>query len=332
MNRSETLAAIKKSAIETGVGGQLNDEQSDAFVQEVQDRSTFGSQIRTERRRAPKGTIDKMGIGSRLIRGHKENTDDGYRAGVNTGEVPYTAEEMWLPFEITKNFTHENLEGASAEAKILDLMFNQWGLDLDDLRINGDSDSADDFVGLDDGLVKLVTTSENTHHVESKKVKDEDGNKLEGKMDSALFFALFLATPTKYVNGGRMRWMMSPARWVTWIQTLTGRQTAAGDAALMNQKLFPLGIPPFIGTGSTQDGVVMPGIASFPDDLIILADPQNVCEVVTWDIESYSVKAGQDWELTTRRKDGYVSFIKRDLIVMEDDAIAYADELNAVGA
>ena len=332
MNRSEILEAIKKNAIETGVGGQLNDEQSDAFVQEVQDRSTFGSQIRSERRRAPKGTIDKMGIGSRLIRGHKENTDDGYRAGVNTGEVPYDAGELWLPFEITKNFGHENLEGAGAEAKIQSLMFNQWGLDLDDLRINGDEDSADDFVGLDDGLVKLVTASDDTHHVESKKVKGPDGNKLEGAMATELFFALVYATPTKYFNTGRLRWLMSPARWVTWIESLINRPTGVGDAALTAKDLFPLGVPPFIGTGSTAGGPVVPGVPSFPDDLIVLADPQNFCEVTTWDIESYSVKAGQDWELTTRRKDGYVSFIKRDLIVMEDDAVAYADELTAIGA
>jgi hypothetical protein len=330
MDNAAALVEVAKAAIETGAGGQLNDSQSDAFIQEIQDKSSFGAQIRIERRRAPKGTIDKIGVGRRLLRGHKENTDDGYRAGVNTGEVLYDAGELWLPIEITRNFKHENLEGDSAEAKILDLITNQFALDLDDLRINGDEESADPMLKEDDGFVKLITDSADTHHVKGGKVKDSGGNELKGAMDTALFFALLYATPTKYINTGRLRWGMSPARWVTWIESLVQRETAVGDAALTAKDLFPLGIPPFIATSSTNGGATIPGIPGFPDDLITLFDPQNVCEVITWDIERYTVKAGQDWELTTRRKDGHVFFIKRDLIVVEDDAVAYADELSAI--
>jgi hypothetical protein len=326
------LVDMAKAAIETGAGGQLNDAQSSAFVQEIQDKSSFGSQIRTERRRAPKGTIEKMGIGSRLIRGHKENTDDGYRAGIKTDDVAYDASELWLPFEITRNFLHENIEGPAAEARILDLMTNQWALDLDDLRINGDEESADPMLKEDDGLIKLVTDSEDTHHVKGAKVKDSEGEELKGAMGTELFFALLYATPNKHVNSGRLRWFMSPSRWVTWIESLINRQTAVGDAALTAKDLYPLGIPPFMASSSTAGGATIPGVPGFSDDLIVLADPQNFCEVITWDVERYSVKAGQDWELTTRRKDGHVFFIKRDFILLEDDAISYADELSAIGA
>lgn len=332
MENRDALAELVKAAIETKVGGQLNDEQSQAFIQEVQAKSSFGSQIRTERRRAPKGKIEKMGIGSRLVRGHSENTDDGYRASITTDDVSYDAGELWLPFEVTKNFLHENIEGESAEARILDLMTNQWALDLDDLRINGDENSADPFLELDDGMVKLVTESATTHHVDGAAVLDSDGKALAGAMDSALFFALFYATPNKYANSGRLRWGMSPSRWVTWIESLIQRQTAVGDAALTAKDLYPLGIPPFMASSSTDGGPVVPGIPNFPDDLIVLFDPQNTCEVITWDVERYTVKAGEDWELTTRRKNGHVMFIKRDFILIEEDAISYADGLDPIGS
>lgn len=332
MDNPQALVALAKAAIETGAGGQLNDSQSSAFIQEILDKSSFGSQIRSERRRAPKGTIEKMGIGSRLVRGHKENTDDGYRAGITTDDVAYDAGELWLPFEITRNFLHENIEGPAAEARIMDLMTSQWALDLDDLRINGDEESADPMLKEDDGLVKKVTKSAKTHHVKGAKVKDSEGNELKGAMDTALFFALLYATPNKYVNSGRLRWGMSPSRWVTWIESLVQRETAVGDAALTAKDLYPLGIPPFIASSSTEGGATIPGIPAFPDDLVILFDPQNLCEVTTWDVESFTVRAGQDWELTTRRKDGHVFFIKRDFILLEDDAISYADELSAITA
>jgi hypothetical protein len=331
MDRREILAAIQKGTIERNVGGQLNPEQAKAFIQEVQEKSAFGSAIGSEQRTAPKGTVDKMGNGSRLVRGRKENTDDGYRAGISTDEIEYDAKDLWLPFEVTEDFFHENIEGQSAEAKILNRMTRQFALDLDDLNINGDEEDADAFVGLDDGLIKLATASTSTHHVEGAKVKSAEGKELGGAMAKELFFQLKYAMPNKYVNSGGLRWLMSPNRWTTWIEYLTNRQTGAGDAALMAKELWPLGIPPFVGY-SSDESAPMPGIAAWPDDLIMLADLSNFTRVITWDIQRYRVTGDTDWELATRRKRGYVFFIKQDFIVQEDDAVAYCDELSAITA
>ena len=40
-------------------------------------------------RQSKSGEIDKIGIASRIIRGKKENSDDGYRAGVATKVIEY---------------------------------------------------------------------------------------------------------------------------------------------------------------------------------------------------------------------------------------------------
>lgn len=330
MDRREVLAEIQKSTIERNVGGQLNPGQAKAFIQEVQEKSAFGSAIGLETPREPEGTIDKMGNGSRLVRGRKENTDDGYRAGISTSEIEYKSKDLWLPFEVTEDFFHENIEGESAEAKILNRMTRQFALDLDDLDINGDEASEDAFVSLDDGLLALAKGSEATHHVKGAKVKDAEGNELKGAMGKELFFQLKYAMPNKHFNSGGMRWLMSPNRWTTWIEYLTNRETAAGDAALMAKELFPLGIPPFVGFSSDKSAP-MPGIPAWPDDLIMLADLSNFTRVITWDIQRYRVTGETDWELATRRKRGYVFFIKKDFIIQEDDAVAYCDELSAIG-
>ncbi len=335
MDRRQALAEFQKATIDTSVGGQLNPEQSKVFIQEVMEKSGFGGAIKLERRTAPKGTIDKMGSGSRLVRGRKENTDDGYRASITTDDIEYDAKDLWLPFEVTEDFFHENIEGESAEAKVVNRMTSQFALDLDDLNINGNEADASEesaFLGLDDGLIKLATSSADTHHVKGAKVKDHEGNELKGAIAKEIFFQLKYAMPNKYVNSGRLRWFMSPNRWTSWIEYLTNRQTPAGDAALTATQFFPLGIPPFIGTSSDENSSPMPGVPFWPDDLIMLADPQNFDRVVTWDIERYRVTGATDWELATRRKRGYVFFIKQDFLIVEDDAIAYADELSAITA
>lgn len=332
MDRRQALAELQKATIETSAGGQLTPEQANAFIQEVMEKSGFGNAIEGIKKKAPKGTFDKMGNASRLIRGRKENSDDGYRAGITHDDLEYDAHDLKLPWEITEDYFHENIEGESVEAKILNRMTAQFALDLDDLNINGDEEDEGeeaDFVALDDGLIKLATTSEVTHHVKGAKVKDEDGEELKGALSKEIFFQIARALPDKYKNSGGMKWLMSPTAWMAWVEYLTGRPTGVGDAALTSKAVNPLGIAPLVGASSDVESAV-PGIPAWPDDLIMLADPKNFARVITWDIERLKVTGQTDWELAMRRKRGYVFFIKQDFIVTEDDAVAYADELTGI--
>lgn len=334
-DRRQALAELQKATIDTAVGGQLNPEQAKAFMQEIQDSSSFGSQIRQEQRTATKGTIEKMGSGSRLIRGAIENADDGYRAGISTDEIEYDAGKLKLPFEVTEDFFRHNIEGQPVEPKIVGRMTRQFGNDLDDLNINGDeSDVSGEaaFVALDDGLLVKAETGGHTHRVKATEVKDGEGKKLEGAMASELFFAAKYAMPDKYVNSGRLRWMMSPNRWTSWIESLIHRNTGVGDAALTAKDLYPLGIPPMIAASSTENPNPMPGVPFFPDDRILLCDPQNLVRVVTWDVRSKRVTGDTDWELATRDKRGYIFFIEQDFVIEEEDAIVDLFELGAITA
>ena len=316
MNRAELLAKIQKATIETGAGGQLKPKQDKAFIQRVMEVSAFGKAINLVRPGPePKGEFTKMGNSPRLIRRHTENTDTGYRAGITTDDIEYDATTVHLPFEITENFFHTNLEGEAVEPKIVDRMARQFALDLDDLNWNGDEEDSDDFVSLDDGILKICETSSDVHRVDAQSLDSS------GAMDKEVWFALKYAMPDIFVNSGRLRWFMSPNRWTSWIEYLTGRETAAGDAALMAKDLYPLGIPPFVGAAS-DDSAPMPGVPFMPDDRIILADPKNFDRVITWDTQRYRVTGATDWELAMRRKRGYVTFLTADFIIEEEAAVA----------
>ena len=316
MNRRAALAELQKATIDTSVGGLLTPEQSKAFIEEATDSSVFGSKIQTIRKRAPEGEISKLGVGSRLLRGKPENADDGYRAGATTDDVAYSAKKVWLPFEITNDWSHENIEGESAKAKVIKAMQKQLGLDLDDLDINGDTASSDAFVKIDDGLLKLAAALPSGQRVDTDSINS-------GAFGKEVFKAMIDAMPDKYLAQPGLSWLASPTVAFAWTEYLSERDTAAGDGALMGKGFGPYGIPWFNGQG---DGA-RPGIPFFPDNRIILADPQNFARVVTWDVRKFTVTPETDWELATRDKEGHVYFIKRDFIILEDEAVVDAYDL-----
>ena len=108
--------------------GLLQPEQARKFIQQTFDATNLGPLVRHV----------KIGIASRILRAKVENTDDGYRAGVNTNVIEYACKAVRLPWEITEETLRENIEGQQLEAIITDLMTTQLGVDLEDLYLNGD--------------------------------------------------------------------------------------------------------------------------------------------------------------------------------------------------
>lgn len=315
MDRREALAVIQKATIDTTVGaaGLLSPSQSAAFIQTIKDKSDFGKAIRVERRRSATGELNKLTSGSRLLRAKAENADDGYRAQVSFPTVDYEAKKMWLPWEVTEDLYHENIEEQALEAKILDEMSQQFALDWDDLDVNGDEASANAFLQINDGLLTLLADT-----VGHPGVHRVDGSTINGgAISKDHFFAARYAMPDKYVSRGSLRWLASGSRIVSWTESLTDRATAAGDAALFMEGRGPLGI----------EWLEVPAM---PDDRIVLADPKNLVRVVTWDVRRRKVTGETDWELATRDKRGYLFFVKPDFVILEDDAVVDVHTLDPV--
>jgi len=95
---------IRKAAVSTSSmsSGLLNPEQSRKFIQQTFEATNLGGLIRHEMRTAKTGEIDKIGIASRILRKKTENSDDGYRAGINESQVDYSTTAVRLPWEITE--------------------------------------------------------------------------------------------------------------------------------------------------------------------------------------------------------------------------------------
>lgn len=310
-DRRKALGKLQKSTIDTtmGAGGLLSPSQSESFIQIVKDRSTFGDAIKLVRRKTTTGEINKLTSGSRLLRGKAENSDDGHRVGVEFPTVDYEAKKMWLPWEVTEDEYHENIEGEKLEAKILDEMTQQLALDWDDLDVNGDEEAVGDdadFLNINDGILVQYedNASGNVHRIDASDING-------GALSKEHFFAMKYAMPNKFINQGKLRFLLSPNRATTWVEYLTDRETAAGDAALLA-----------MGThGNRPLNIEFFEVPSFPDDRIVLTAPENIARVVTWDVRRKKVTGETDWELATRDKRGYLFFLSSDVISLEDDAV-----------
>jgi len=298
---------INKAAIETAslAYGNLNPEQAQKFIQQTFEVTNLGPLVRHVMRRAKTGEIDKIGIASRIVRAKTENTDDGYRAGVDTDVIEYACKAIRLPWEITEETLHENIEGESLEAIITNLMTTQLGVDLEDLYLNGDeatpsSDPDFDFLKLNDGWIKQIRNGGHTFDATGKTAMDLD-----------LFYKTLQLLPNKY-NNGKLRWLMSPKRAQEWELYLLNKVIGAGGA-----------VPDSVYTAPAK----IPSIAcpSMSDDKILLTDPKNLIVVNTYDMKMRKTTEGK--EAIMKDKRFYVCHLDYDPIIEEDDATAIIENL-----
>ena len=148
--------ALSKATITTtdATAGLLDPEQGRAFIRALKESTSLSTKIRQEVRTASSGEINKLATGSRIIRSATENADDGYRVGATFDTVEYTTRKIRLPWEVTEDVFHENIEGEGLEADLTSEMTTQFALDLEDLEINGDTTSLNAFVQINDGILK----------------------------------------------------------------------------------------------------------------------------------------------------------------------------------
>lgn len=306
----ENSTIIRKAAISTGTlsSGLLNPEQARKFIQQTFDATNLGGLVRHEMRTAKTGEIDKIGIASRIVRKKTENTDDNYRATVNTSQIEYATTAIRLPWEITEETLRENIEGQNFEQIVTDLMTAQLGVDMEDLYLNGDEatkpeDPDYDFLKINDGWVKQI---ENGGHI-------EDAGSSEMSLD--LFYKALASMPNKY-NNGRLRWLMSPRRAQQWELFLLNKVIGAGGAVPDSIYTSPAKIP----------AVECPSLS---DDIILLTDPRNLIVVNTYGVQIRKTTEGKEAIMQDKRF--YVTHLDYDPIIEELDATAIIKNLKKIG-
>lgn len=284
----------------TLTSGLLNSEQANKFIQQMFESTTLGNEVRHVMRRAKTGEIDKIGINSRIIRKKTEDNDDGYRASVNTDKIEYSTTAIRLPYELTEETLRENIEGQTFEAIVTNLMTTQFGLDMLDLSLNGDtavatSDEDHDFLYINDGWIKQL---KNGSHIEDRSAK------FSGAMSIDVYYDALKQMENKY-NNGKLKWLMSPHRKQEWDRYLLNQIIEKGGAVPDSMYKSPASIPVL-------------ECPSLSDDNIILTDPKNLIVVNTYDMILRKTTEGK--EAVMKDKRFYAMHMDFDPVIEELDA------------
>lgn len=329
--------------------GLLNPEQARKFIQQTFEATNLAPLVRHEMRTAKAGEIDKIGIASRIVRKKTENTDDKYRAGVNTSQIEYQTTAVRLPWEITEETLRENIEGQNFESIVTNLMTTQLGIDLEDLYLNGDEDmskvpafsastaySKGDMVIYDGKLYQFTASHAagawsgsdakeigTQGDVDFLKINDgwikqiKDGGHVysasgaSGGMSLDLFYKTLATIPNKY-NNGKLRWLMSPRRAQEWELFLLNKVIGNGGAVPESLYNSPAKIPT----------VECPSLS---DDKIILTDPKNLVVVNSYGVKIRKTTEGESAIMQDKRF--YVTHLDYDPIIEEIDATAIITDL-----
>lgn len=285
-----------------GVGhGLLSPEQSTEFLRRVYDSTPFSAAQRNETRRSATGSINKMGIGGRILRRKTEGVDDATLIKPSFGEVEYVVRRYRADSEINEEAFEDNIEGEAFEDRWVGEVAGQIGRDLEDLHFNGDEASADPFVNLNTGwLAQLAAGGSGARRVNAATID-------AGAVTKNTFFAALDAMPPKYLGTGRLRWVGNPSIFLNYLEWLTNRATGAGDAAL------------------TAGSVQLPGaigkieVPAMPTSRLLLVEPRNFIVVTRRDIRYRRTTEGR--EAIRQDKRFYAWFLGTDPIVEETDAV-----------
>lgn len=215
-------------------GGLLNPEQSDRFITYMFDL-TLLTKLRLIRMSRPRMEIDKIGIGTRLLRSATEYTTVTDASVFTPSKVTLTTTKLVLPWDISRDTYKQNIERSGIEDTVQRLMALQAGNDFEDLAINGDTTSGDPLLVTLNGWRKLAVNDSATHQV-----------MLSGSATSKAIFSRMLKNlPTKYQSRRPDLRFYGPVNLVQdYVDSLTDRETQLGDA-LINEgaRALAYGVP-----------------------------------------------------------------------------------------
>jgi hypothetical protein len=290
---------VTTSVVGNASGGLLNAEQANRFLDFVVDQSVLMRNARVVRMRTPSMDIDKLSVGTRLLAKATEATNDGSNAAVTFSKVSLSSVKLRLDWEVSTESLEDNIEGASLEDHIAQVMARQTANDMDDLLINGNTSSANGLLKALDGYVKLALASGT--------VVDEAGD----AVSRSTFDRVLRNMPTKYLQQrNQLRYFTGPGVVQDSIYSLGNPNSATeatagapspgsvvGDAAFLQGSMRANG-----GPGST-------GLAPYG---IPLVEVPLMPETVTGD---YSGAAGSHGYIELTFPNNRIVGIHRDITV-----------------
>ena len=172
-------------------GGILAPEQAQRFIDYVWDATVLAKDGRRVTMRANTMEIEKVNVGERVIRAASQGSPNYTNTGARFTKVELTTKKIRLDWEVATEALEDNIEGGALEDRLVRLMTNAFGNDIEDLAINGDG-ATGDFLSIMSGFVKQTRgTVGNAAHEYAATVANNE-------FTTSVMQGLLLAMPRKY--------------------------------------------------------------------------------------------------------------------------------------
>lgn len=195
---------LEKVVTSSGLGatsdGFLTKDQADTFIDFAWDATVLAKESDRRVMNAPEQTWNTVAVGARIVRGAVEAVDTGQNAAPSFTRLTLRTHKLRLDWEVSSESLEDNIEGKDLDTHLARLFAGQFGQDLEDLAINGDTDSADPLLKVADGW-----------HKQALDGRVVDGTSLGPNLNRAHFNAAFKALPRKFqARKGDLRFYASP--------------------------------------------------------------------------------------------------------------------------
>jgi hypothetical protein len=202
-------------------GGILKPAQAQAFLEMVTKQSTLLKQVTAVPMKAPKQEIPFIGFRDRILRPRQEGTllTQAQRSKPSFSVVELDAKAFIGEVHLSDEQLEDNLEGDNLRQTVLRLIAQRVATDMEEIAINGDTQSADPTLATLDGILVQARSH----------VVDAAG----ATIDSNLLHDLMRVMPQEYRrNKTEMRFYTGSDAELRYRRSLAERLTNVGDRFL----------------------------------------------------------------------------------------------------
>lgn len=191
---------ITSSGLGSTDGAFLSKEQAQNFIDFAWDSTVLAKEADRRIMSAPEQSWNTVAVGARITRGAVEAVDTGENAAANFTRLTLRTHKLRLDWELSAESLEDNIEGQDLDTHLARLFAGQFGQDLEDLAINGDTASSDPLLKVADGWHKQALAG-----------RVIDGSALGNQLGRAHFNAALKGLPRKFqARKGDLRFYGSP--------------------------------------------------------------------------------------------------------------------------
>lgn len=242
-------------------GGVLQPAQAQRFIRILIDKSVIMGQATVTPMRSPKQLIEKIRFASRILRAGSEATalPAGDRSKPDLSKVELDAQLFKAEVRLSDEVLEDSIERDALKNTIMQLMSESIARDMDEVIVQGDTASADNFLAQFDGMLKSATS-----------------NVVVGggvAINKGMFKNMLKTMPSEFLRRkSDMKYLTSVDARIDYADAVADRATALGDKSLEND------------TDPRYSGIPILDVPLFPENLgggtdetnIILTDPKNI--------------------------------------------------------